>query len=335
MAIVRETLWCAATVCFAAVLACGDGMVDPTYRGRPVFEFRGQVQIESGFADGEHDIRLGIFWMPEGPNTPQSTWIEQPSASVRIDFPSTFTIKLFQPPGALHFYLPDQAVARILLYDDLDHDGRWTPGEPLVGDAPDTVIAYIGSQANEESHFAGVTLPADFSLLRPPIRCFERRVNRFQCDLPLGAPCTDATDCCLAEDCSQARVTCITEERAMRPVPGGYCVAAHDSRFCSRLAPDEEVTGILGYGITLQETRRVLVRGCTQDSDCRAEYRCDAAHRVCTPDTSVVLLLNPAYQPQPICRECVVEGEPDARCVEPIGQSPGTNSRAGEGDRTG
>ncbi len=313
------------------LLSCGDAMVEPSFRGAPLFEFRGQVQVVSGFDEGEHDIRVGLFWLPQGPNSLQRTWQEQPSASVRIEFPSTFTIKIFQPPKSEHYYQAHQAVARILLYDDLDHDGHWSPDEPLVGDAPDASIAYIEPEAAEIS-FAGVGLPTGFSLLRTPIRCFTRVSDRFQCDLPLGAPCTEHTDCCLAEDCSDARVACITEERAMRSVPGGYCVVLEGSRFCSRLEPQSEISGTLGYGITVQGGRRALGLGCRSDDDCRPEYRCEAAHRVCLPDTSVVLLLDERYLPRTICRECVSDGEHADRCLDPTGREwppPDVDMRGG------
>ena len=109
-----------------------DGVTDLSYRGTALFEFEGQVQVRGQFARGEHHIRLSIFWLPSGGATAKEDWIEQTSTSVAIDFPSSFRVRIFEPPKASHFYSV-AAVGRLMLYDDLNKNRQWDKDEPFVG----------------------------------------------------------------------------------------------------------------------------------------------------------------------------------------------------------
>jgi hypothetical protein len=223
--------------------------------------------------------------------------------SVRIEFPSTFIIKVFQPPEPRHFSPHEgQAVARTLLYDDIDHDGHRSPSEPLMGEAPDVVIADIGPGA-KTPHFPDTTLPDGFSLLRTPLRCLRYRFERFDCHPSIGEPCTQDADCCPNGDCDGASAVCYTDENALRPVPGGYCTFRVGSNQCDLLMEGEEAMRLVAHRLVVFGAN-TLFRACTADAECRPGYHCEPAHRICFPKGVVQLVLETGYAPDSICQEC-------------------------------
>jgi hypothetical protein len=297
-------------VLFTALLsACGDPITDPTYRGTPLFEFEGQVEVQGIFPPGQHDIRLAIFWLPEAGKTPPSMWREQPSTSIRVRFPSTFAIKIFQPPRPEDFlvFRQEQAVGRLMLYEDLNGDGQRTRDEPFVGEAPNQGVVYAREDSDGSGSFTSVAIPKGFNLINFPIRCYSR-IDRTQdviCKAPLGAPCTSWSECCGPDgDCSEYGGVCLMENDGVQRFPRGYCAARLEHPGCRQFSGRVPPSMTLGRPLDVRilgRTGRLILEQCTSNEDCRQDYYCDPAHRVCLPDVPVSIVLNPDYEPTEIC----------------------------------
>src|SRR5262245_48048293 len=108
-----------------ALSACGDPLVSGDYRGEPIFKLEGQIAtiavLPSELRDA--DFSISLFWSPlRDPTAPDPVLIEQRSVTTTVRFPSTFELRVFQPPAEEHFASSDSAwVAGLLLvYVDSD-----------------------------------------------------------------------------------------------------------------------------------------------------------------------------------------------------------------------
>ena len=117
-------------MCLALVAHCGEPVTDTSYRGVPLFPV--WIDVESQFPPGTHNVRLSIFWLPEGGDTPVEKWVEQRSASMAIEFPSSFKVRIFHPPSPEHYFF-GQAIGRFMFMDDVNANGRRDGDEALVG----------------------------------------------------------------------------------------------------------------------------------------------------------------------------------------------------------
>jgi len=293
-----------------SLLSCGKPLVDESYRGTPLFEFEGQLDVQGRFEPGVHNIRLSIFWLPDGPATIRQHWVEQSSASVVVDFPSSFAVKVFEPPKPAH-YFQSQALGRLVLYDDLDQNGQYSRDEPIVGEAPNQGLVYTPPDHDEAQSFTTVSFPQGFSLIQYPLRCRTRPPHSLDagCALLIGAPCQTLDDCCKqADECEPYGAVCIPENSGRQRFPGGYCVARPNSRVCT---PHERGRD-LGEGmvaarpLSINYVGRILtmfVKRCESSAECRDEYVCEPAYQVCLPDRPVRLAMNAEYEPGSICVE--------------------------------
>jgi hypothetical protein len=292
------------TACALYLLGCGQPLVDQTYRGAPLFEFEGQLDVQGRFEPGVHNIRLSIFWLPDGPATVRQDWIEQASASVVVDFPSSFTVKVFEPPKPEH-YFQRQALGRLVMYDDLDQNGRYSRDEPVVGGAPNQGLVYTPPDLDEQASFTVVSFPLRCRT-RPP-----RNLDAY-CALPIGEPCTENKDCCDGDvACESLAAVCIPQNSGQQRFPNGYCVARTTSTLCAREERGERGADH-GEGVVASRPLQinylgrlitVFVKRCESSSDCRAEYVCEPAYQVCLPDRPVRLAMSAAYEPESICVE--------------------------------
>ena len=209
-------------VCLALVcLHCGEPVTDTSYRGAPLFTFDGQVDVESQFPPGTHNVRLSIFWLPEGGDTPVEKWVEQSSASMAIEFPSSFKVRIFHPPSPEHYFF-GQAIGRFMLYDDVNANGRRDGDEAFVGTSTNQGILYLPDEEAASKNILGLELEPGFTLVHHPIRCFERvpRVNDLVCKVPIGKACEVREDCCPPdEDCSKFAVACLKDLAGERSFP--------------------------------------------------------------------------------------------------------------------
>ncbi len=126
---------------------CGEGLVDPDYRGEPLFRLEGQIRsvVELPPEVREAPIRASVFWNPEVRPGAPARLLEQASTSAEVRFPATFVMTFFRPPEPQHFAAvqPPQAVGLILVYADLDADGRYDPErDRLVGGTREIGVLY-------------------------------------------------------------------------------------------------------------------------------------------------------------------------------------------------
>jgi len=296
------------------LFSCGDSVTNLAYRGAPLFQFEGQVEVQGAFSGGEHDIRMSIFWLPDAGWTTEEQWAEQPSTSIRVEFPSTFSIKIYHPPRESDYFQRGvggqitQAIGRLVLYDDLNGDGRRDAGEPVVGEAPNQGIMYASKDLEAEASFTGVAVKRGFSLIHYPIRCFSRLSPRqdVACLSPLGDPCLTNADCCGPdEDCDTYGGVCLFENSGTQPFPRGYCAAPLQSVGCESVANGSVVPSkTIGRPVEIRIVNRVgrlILKACDSTLSCRDDYFCDPAHRVCLPDLPVALVLDPGLVPSEIC----------------------------------
>ena len=304
----------------ACISGCGDGVTDLSYRGTALFEFEGQVQVRGQFARGEHHIRLSIFWLPSGGATAKEDWIEQTSTSVAIDFPSSFRVRIFEPPKASHFYSV-AAVGRLMLYDDLNKNRQWDKDEPFVGGSEHQGIVYGRHNPEGIFSFLGLNFSTGFNLVHFPLRCHSRLDQRrdLTCRINVGGQCETSDDCCLdAFDCAGRFPVCLTSLDNSLNFPGGYCSTRNGTPACEtteRQPAEAEVAArpVAFKLLQIQTAGELVLKTCNEDEQCRDGYVCEPAYLVCLPKRPVILELDPDYTIGRIC-----ESE-DGILVQPAG----------------
>ncbi|HOX43776.1 MAG TPA: hypothetical protein PK668_09260 [Myxococcota bacterium] len=244
-------------------LAC-DPLVDEGYRGEPLFAFRGRVVSYEGTLPGG-ELKVSLFWSPSGQSqVPVEELREQASASVSVDFPSVFEIRVFYPPGAEDLVAADPpwGLALILVYQDRDGNGRFTPGaspSELVGGAEDRVLLYAPAPLPKEQSPTGAPLERGFSLAAVPLDCggdYQGVQGTEECGVPLGAACAADGDC-------GAQGVCLLELGAYA-LQRGMCAMRLTELGCQPLG---------GTGISLGEV--VWIRPCASSLQCpRTGYSC-------------------------------------------------------------
>lgn len=172
----------------AGLVACGEIAVDGHYRGEPLFEITGTVSVSSAALAGDPhgELRAALFWARPGNadagNLDTVTAVEQ-EVGAASSFPAQVVLTVHEPPGAsLVSATADVAgafaLARVLVYLDLDGDGIWDRGlEDLVGAANDSVVIYAPDGLGSGRY--GVLAPG-FHLLR-------RSAGAAACDAPFTA----------------------------------------------------------------------------------------------------------------------------------------------------
>ncbi len=164
------TLWLA-----AALSACGDPLADTSYRGEPLFKLDGQISTVETLSSElrEANFAVSMFWSPNDP-IETTTLIEQPSVTTTVRFPSTFTLRVFEPPAAEHFSSSDAQTAfgLVLVYVDADNDQHFdaSAGDKLVGGSTDRGLVYALSDVAAEDSPSGEALVAGFNVVDLPLQ---------------------------------------------------------------------------------------------------------------------------------------------------------------------
>src|SRR5688572_717757 len=91
------------------LVACGDPIVSADYRGEPIFRLTGEIEsVGRGsitLADGEQAL-VSMFWNTNLSQTPPPL-VAQDSVSAAVAFPSSFEVRIFDPPGEAHLVASD------------------------------------------------------------------------------------------------------------------------------------------------------------------------------------------------------------------------------------
>lgn len=294
---------CAAIGC----LACGDALLDERYRGEMLFNFIGRIDT-AGLEFEFFDLRIGLFWLPYDPTTlgeagarttplddlssvpglgPNAALIEQSRIAYEVFVPGDFEINLFEAPPPAALGGRSVAYAVVAMYDDVDGDARYSPGE-RVGVIPSQLVVYsrealgFGDPANRTDW----SLDAGYNITDLPFRCgaedpiFEVDLDF---DVVIGAVCLAET---AVVDCG-AGGTCL--------MPYGVCA----------LDADAVTPGTAPPSMVLREVRRdgepysAWFQGCGVTADCQPSLVC--VEGACLPPPLPALVLEPAIQMQPSC----------------------------------
>ncbi len=263
-----------ACLALAVTLGCGDGLVERGFRGDPLFSFEGLVTFW-GLFQGVDEFRASVFWSKTGEPTLELQELqEHTSASITVEFPAAFEMRLFQPPNLVDRVRP-YTLGMILAYEDGNQSSTFDAGE-FAGGASGAVLFYTERELSAEESPAGIPIPQGYSLATLPLPChvgpppFSQLPQQNSCGVPLGAACTQDQDC-------GAEGRCMTEAR------GGYCVMPQsvdcvpENGLLDSPLVETSTTGEFG--------ELVWYRGCRNDQDCRVEdgHGCELGWWICFP----------------------------------------------------
>lgn len=288
---------------------CGDPQLSANYRGEPLWTLRGQTTVAGGNFDTSQKIRMALFFSPEGREVIDTDrWVEHLGSAVALQVPSLWDLNVFEPPGPEHMLRnPDGsdagfAVARLMVYTDLNDDGLHQNGEPFISIAPPIAIYYVRDPLPAATTETVYSLPAGFSQTLVPQPCGyvpPAPTDEGDCGVPLGERCAVDTDC--------KGGLCLKETKM--PWAAGYCIipdpppsgcrpakAAYMARPASSLTP-------------LAAKQGMYLRACQTNGDCRREfdrdqdlYNCDLGLGACRPRLGSVLMpVGGNFQVEPFC----------------------------------
>ncbi|MCA9547325.1 MAG: hypothetical protein KC613_23140, partial [Myxococcales bacterium] len=165
--------WARRAALALALLGCGDGLVERGYRGEVLFHYTGQVTTAGRTVDFAHPLRASLFWSTETDEAGlDDDLVEQPAIAVAVRFPGIFEINVFQRPPD-HAWEDPQAgfrVGFVLLYEDVNRNGRYDAGE-LRGGAADQVLLYAERALSAGASPTGRPLAVGFHTARLPMAC--------------------------------------------------------------------------------------------------------------------------------------------------------------------
>lgn len=275
--------------------ACGDALVEQGFRGEPRLTFTGQIATANGDTTTAGPLRAALFWSQRGTTALDATLVEQPAVSVAVQFPGTFEINVFDPPPDVAWTSPTAGyrVALVLIYEDVDADGRLTfdgtETTELRGGAQNQAVLWaersLGSAESPTGNallpgYHAVHLPMPCAVIAPPTRGAD-------CGVPLGAACTDDTNCGTGG-------RCLTQD-AQTFWPGGYCIAPALVGGCE---PNE---GVLRRTRVDGTEAAFWHRRCETAADCRADAGYTCLDDACYPGAPAALVLDRNLVPAALC----------------------------------
>ncbi len=136
----------------AGLAACGDPLADADYQGLPLMELSGQVLLEEALQGVEGQVRVAVYWSSQ---QEEHGIQHQQETEVGTSFPALYSLKLYTPPPDEVFYQPRHAPHAMALgvpivYDDVDLDGAFDEGEPVLGGAQATLVLYTGESLEQQ-----------------------------------------------------------------------------------------------------------------------------------------------------------------------------------------
>ncbi len=207
------------TVCLGllSLASCGDPLADAAYRGTPIFKLEGQITTVDLLPPELLDATFGvsIFWAPEGDLT-DPRLVEQPSVTTDVRFPSTFELRVFEPPNDLHFGSATAAwvVGLVLAYVDQDADGVYAEGaaDELIGGSLRRGILYARTELESSQSPNLQVVRQGFSVVDLPLRTTCAALPRPQLMGRRGGGFSFTCD----QECP-AGFVCDARERVCRP----------------------------------------------------------------------------------------------------------------------
>ncbi len=272
-------------------LGCGDALTERGFLGVPLYTFTGRIASVGGPRGYEGPLRAALFWSPDGDTAITSKLVEQQDISMEVRFPGEFEINVFAPPPETAWAEIGAAyrVGLILIYEDLDRDGRFDLGE-LRGGAQNQALLFVERALDAEGSPTGRALSPGFTAQRLPMACHEPESERApDCGVPLGATCSVDADC-------GVEGLCVLQDRHGY-WSGGYCVQPHVRGSCVPAGAVKLLSDARGAEAYFWHL------ACETSADCRQEegYACDQAHLACLPGEAVALILDPALIIADLC----------------------------------
>ena len=125
------------------VAACGDPLLDGNYRGEPLFTVTGTITVgENASAFASETTRVAVLWIGSQQQELFGQGLSQSS------FPARYELTIYsEPANGARQKIPNSeflyALARVVLYQDLNGNEQLDPGEPLTGGAEEQLIAFF------------------------------------------------------------------------------------------------------------------------------------------------------------------------------------------------
>lgn len=279
----------AALLCsLLAIVAC-DPLVEDGFQGDVLFSIDGRV-VDFNFGSAElSDPLASLFWTSSGDTTTDPALLQARSAvAVRVSFPATFRINVFDVPKLASSGERPFAIGEIVVWQDENGDGEYAASE-FRGAALDHVILYADHDVPAEESPTGRVLPAGFSQVSLPLPCAPVQTipTADDCGVPLGAACEVGKSQCGKQG------QCMLDD-GYTSYPDGYCVMP----LASQCTPD----GGVPLGVELDQSfTDVWIKACASQQDCREGYSCEYWLNGCLPDEPLAIIIDPSYQFQPIC----------------------------------
>ena len=135
-----------ALLILVSVAAC-DGFVDGEYRGDPLLTLQGNIVVaEAAGLEGEVPLRVSMFWVAGEPGELDDLEVVgEQTVGARAAQPARYTLDIFHPPtrraltttahGAM-------AIAVILVYEDVNGNGRRELAERVLGGSGEYAVLY-------------------------------------------------------------------------------------------------------------------------------------------------------------------------------------------------
>lgn len=264
---------------------CGQPLQETTYVGEPraVFVVVLEAPPESGDAVSE-DLRLGLVWSTavetEGGDGGGDLFVVQPTAAPKAAFNQEIRLVVHEDPP-LAARERGYAVGLLFLYEDVNGDDAFEPGEPVR--SVQNGVSVVWSESGLEPGLGPVTLPvpAGYQVIHGHLPCiepFQLSASREECESPLLTECAEAGSC-------GNRRTCVRPFNADDAV--GYCgqTDANPNRCVppnTRRVPYRagRNTGFIW----------LWVNACVEDADCAEGYFCGHGSGSCLPGDGLTRL---------------------------------------------
>ena len=269
-------------------LGCGDALVPTGFEGEPVFRFDDFITLgEPG--PGVTSPVYALFWQPDGYEADEwQDGVQHPGVGLPFYGFDVVPFLLFDLPPLWMLTETERGglfgLGTIVLFDDLDGDGRLDPDEPQLGHAEQGIL-YVPEDLNAARSPTGRPLVAGFHRIEVPTSCVaivhEDEENE-ACDAPLGLRCQGVMDpdCgdgfCMSATGSGDRGWCALRNRGECEPENG---AARPQIIDGGDGPGE-------YGV-------LWLEHCTRHSDCGedGDRYCDVALGACVSDEGMRLQL--------------------------------------------
>ncbi|MCB9653744.1 MAG: hypothetical protein H6729_06400 [Deltaproteobacteria bacterium] len=157
--------------------SCGDPLVSSAYRGEPILRLFGKIESVGhgwvGVEDGEEAL-VSMFWNTDLSTTAAPPLVAQDSVSAALQFPSTFEIRVFDPPTSAHLVASDGrfGVGLLLVYIDANANHAFDRTERVIGGSLSKALVWATTTIPATESPFSVELPEGFSVIQQPFsRC--------------------------------------------------------------------------------------------------------------------------------------------------------------------